>query len=337
MARQSIYFDPSTFGWVAHPAGHRWVTSAQAAAGADAAPSSVLAAVVSADATGLTARRYFPLSEEPALFRAFAAVDPTPDGVLEFVDHYGSLTGALAAQAFTDPSQPGLLLAPTRDTYASCREQALAMRRAVALWDLCQRRDVCGLARHVRWTEDAGGEAAIHYDSHPDFRPGQTLAAPGERTQAVIASPQVRPELLAQVSAGDVTLAASLYITQVINEHMKGWVTPRMAWDPKRLRTALQLFPDSLLGALWLQLAEAVGGDKAFRSCKECGRWFELTPQGARKSKFFCSNACRSKAYRDRQGHARQRRAEGASLKEIAAELDSDVATVRKWVARGRG
>ena len=32
-----------------------------------------------------------------------------------------------------------------------------------------------------------------------------------------------------------------------------------------------------LLGAFWLQLADAITGNKKYRSCLECGRWFEIS------------------------------------------------------------
>src|SRR5262245_52411566 len=36
-------------------------------------------------------RWYHPLDEEPALFRTFADIDPTPDGCLHFANKYGLL------------------------------------------------------------------------------------------------------------------------------------------------------------------------------------------------------------------------------------------------------
>ena len=36
-------------------------------------------------------RPYHPLRKEPALFRTFAAVPPTPEGILAFADQFGNL------------------------------------------------------------------------------------------------------------------------------------------------------------------------------------------------------------------------------------------------------
>jgi hypothetical protein len=87
-----------------------------------------------------------------------------------------------------------------------------------------------------------------------------------------------------------------------------------------------------LLSAVWLQFATAVNENVGHGRCRECGKWFVVAPNAARSSRRFCSTACRSKAYRERQDRARQMHAAKKSFAEIAAELDSDVATVRKWI-----
>lgn len=92
------------------------------------------------------------------------------------------------------------------------------------------------------------------------------------------------------------------------------------------------LDPSTLLAAIWLQFALAVSGNRAYQNCKECGRWFEVSPEKARKSKLFCSQACRSKAYRERQSLARQMHQAGKTFEAIAQELGSDADTVKNWV-----
>jgi hypothetical protein len=98
----------------------------------------------------------------------------------------------------------------------------------------------------------------------------------------------------------------------------------------------LQVIPKSLLGALWLQFALAVGGNKKYRACGTCGQWFELSPDIARTTKHFCSDACRSRAYRGRKERAQLLAAEGKSLKDIAEQLESEVKTVKGWLKQGR-
>jgi hypothetical protein len=89
---------------------------------------------------------------------------------------------------------------------------------------------------------------------------------------------------------------------------------------------------------MWLQFAQAIGGDRKYRACKECGKWFEVSTSdtGFRINRLFCSDACESKDYRDRKARAGALKAEGRSNKDIAKELDTDVETIQKWVGADR-
>jgi hypothetical protein len=109
---------------------------------------------------------------------------------------------------------------------------------------------------------------------------------------------------------------------------------PELSWD--RTHTALQetlrIVPQSLVSALWIQLAKAIEGDRKYRECDVCGTWFEVSGD-RRADARFCSNACRFKAYRQRQDEARRLSAEGRSPKQIAKQLGSDVKTVNGWIS----
>src|SRR5262249_32215996 len=98
----------------------------------------------------------------------------------------------------------------------------------------------------------------------------------------------------------------------------------------------LRFTPAALLDALWLQFACAIDGNKDYRQCQECKRWFELSPGIARADRLFCSNACRTRAYRQRIAHARQRYKTGASIADIAREFETDCDTVQGWVTTSR-
>jgi hypothetical protein len=121
-------------------------------------------------------------------------------------------------------------------------------------------------------------------------------------------------------------------LPELIDNALLGRIIPRFAPDPHTCKLAMQIVPQSLIGALWLQLAGAIGTGTQFRRCDRCGAWFEVSGRVDRK---LCSGACRSASYRGRQEQARQLAAEGKGFREIARELGSNAATVRKWV-RGR-
>jgi hypothetical protein len=59
----------------------------------------------------------------------------------------------------------------------------------------------------------------------------------------------------------------------------------------------LYVTPNHLYAALWLQLALAVDGRKAYKQCPKCQNWFEIGKWGSRADKKFCSNKCRQAAY----------------------------------------
>lgn len=111
----------------------------------------------------------------------------------------------------------------------------------------------------------------------------------------------------------------------------------RVAFE-KRDRTpggwAMHTYPTNLLAALWLQLGRAVIEDKQFASCRTCGRWFEVAPPVTRKSRNFCRESCRSRAYRSRIAEAHRMRQAGKSIREIADALESSVPTVEGWLKK---
>ena len=61
---------------------------------------------------------------------------------------------------------------------------------------------------------------------------------------------------------------------------------------------------------------------------------FEVGASTRRGDAKYCQNACKSKAYRGRRERARTLRTQGASLRAIARELNTDTKTVKKWVTQ---
>jgi hypothetical protein len=207
------------------------------------------------------------------------------------------------------------------------------MRALLALWEMIQSRDTRALSKHIRWGKDKHGVEALRYNSHPDRQPGGRPAPPDERLAQVIDSGALPDPKARKLEGDDLIAVARSYMQSVINGHLKEEVSGMLHSEGPRDRLALHLVPTSLSGALWLQFASAIGGDKAYRCCSECQTWFEVSPGVARRDRRVCSDACRTRAWRARQEQARRLRAAGKSLKEIARALHSDVGTVKSWVA----
>lgn len=87
-----------------------------------------------------------------------------------------------------------------------------------------------------------------------------------------------------------------------INARLEVLVRPRLLRDADASdQLRFHLVPRTLLGAIWLQLARAIDGDKQFPACDECGRPFEVSRErhiGKKKSAKFCSGACRQRHWR---------------------------------------
>jgi hypothetical protein len=94
----------------------------------------------------------------------------------------------------------------------------------------------------------------------------------------------------------------------------------------------LQLVPRDLLAFCWLQFAHAVEGDKAYRQCERCRRWFESGGRAARSDKRFCSPTCKSAAHQKKQTLARRLRREGKTLRDIAAQINVKQKVLKGWI-----
>ncbi len=211
--------------------------------------------------------------------------------------------------------------------------QISATRQAAELWQLCQTGDAAALAGRIFWEKDADGRDEVYYRSHPGREAGAVTATGHVAANELIASATFHPERLARFTPGDFFAPALAYVQEAVNVRLGRLVAPRLVLDDRRGGLALRLAPQTLLGAIWLQFAQAVHGGKAFRRCGQCGAWFELSPQTARTNRLFCGGACRSKAHRGRRERACELHRQGKSVKEIARELDSDAASVKRWVA----
>jgi hypothetical protein len=236
-------------------------------------------------------REYEVFSDETGLFRTLAATEPTPDGIRAFARRYGLLGEApwqiiLSTRGLTGgaPLKEGL-----GEPLLSWKRAISQMHAAVSIWDMARSEDVEGLRRRLRWSNDS-----ISYDTDPD---NEMLAERGWF------SPSDSSAFLEHVQRGNLTGPALYLVEKLVNDHLKDRTSARLQWEAELGRPRLHLVPGNLLGALWLQFAQAVHSEKAYRVCPQCGKWFEAQRDAwhARSDRRFCSQACRSKAYRTRK------------------------------------
>jgi len=252
------------------------------------------------------------LRECRGLFQSFATVKPTLEGILAFASNYGNLKDHCGLQEWLTEIE--------------------AMRQAVSVWKYLNKFDEekVTLRRHFQWKKGYRDEMLVVYDSHPE--------SPEFHPVHVIASETSADGLWEELKNNNVFVAASCYLMQAINKHMNANAISVLVWS-KETKTLNRVFvPKNLLGALWLQFEDAVTGNRKYRECLECHQWFPVSRDAGRSDKTYCGNACRSKAYRQRQGRAREMwgGGKGNSIKEIAEQLDVNERTVQGWVSQQR-
>jgi hypothetical protein len=313
--------------------------------------------------TGLSAGSYEfeSYSPQPNLFLLFADTRDTRDAIKGFADQFGLLglnqaDGAVMLAmrpSYRNPRKGAICMG---ELFSAWRREAREMRQAVGLWSAlreAQSGDKAKLSLHIGWRRDD----FVYYDSHLDLplpREARLLGIPGRyqgrfagsraedlRTLAVIASKEHNPEWLRFFHAADCVRPAQYYLQKIVNERLKTHVSPQLLWNLKGGRPdKLGLFfvPQSLLGLMWLQLAEAINGNRTYRQCSACKTWMVISPEsvGKRSSRLTCSDACRMKVYYGRMVKARHLARQGLSAPEIARKLGTTSDTVHGWMRKSK-
>ncbi len=300
---------------------------------------------------GSFATRYPPL-DDSGLFRAFAETEANDVAILRFADRYG----LLGLDRHSVPMMQEIHGVPIGSTAGgeALSEWAKEISRisaAVKLWDLVRQKSFdVGLGNAAMKSAFAevkkDGEPTLgDILSRGTFRDPGEAGPPDDFDDYEEPDPSVESEwkrlgeefptyaFLKQGTSMVSIRTASLHIIQrLVNASMRRRISMELSWDQHHTRLDLQYLPTTLLAAIWLQFARAVDGDRDYRQCRECARWYEVSPEVARTNRRFCSDACRAKHYRSRKAAARQLHADGHALPQIAERFGTDVATVRGWV-----
>ena len=331
-----------TFGWRVPDAGYRWSD-----VGATSSAGQPVRALVEQGEPALSHHRlYDPLGDRPALFREFAQVPPTEQGILDFANKWGALGEADRIIGDTP------LASRPAELFTAWVRSISEMRCAVWIWFRLTSKteaDQHQLLKHVLWITDEENITRVVFDSHPHLPPGKVMGDDGYlRVVGVIASDEFGSEGLAQFQRGEVSQPARVFLSRLVNAALCGRVSPQTIPDemspriePGKLPVlfSLRLVPSKLYAALWLQLAQAMTSYKEQRECLGCKEWFEVKKKGphARSDRLYCSDACRKRVYRERREVRKQLHADGKKVKEIAQEIGAEVDQVKSWIANRKG
>jgi len=236
------------------------------------------------------ARAYEPLREFPALFREFAELRSEAD-FLAFAHKYGALRDVANGP---------------RSSLALWLYESQTMRAAVRLFESLETGNVEEVLSETVWTDETYGtneerflfpelrreiEGADRFDDDSPFQAFQDADYGGQAALPVTSSARH----IAQT-------ALALGIKTALLQH---GVTPSVVPDGSPFRSGLRLsfnVPD-LAGAMWLQLALAVDGNRKYQKCEVCETWQDVTDW--REDRVVCSDKCRAaKSYRLRKGAA---------------------------------
>jgi hypothetical protein len=293
--------DVINFTWIVPKDGYRWIQAEVHKRGPGRAsfldrqqPKSGSQWVLTDDlAEGLSyeAKEYAPLETFAGLYRDFADLQGADrDSILLFANVYGMLGVGQFADA--PVSHDGKTVARTPvEPWASWKKEIKEMRRAVSVWDMVTAKDSDGLSERILWKP---GREMWCYESDP-----------AESDYWVMIEPVGN-----LFTPGNVLVPAAFLVQRWINQKLRGVTSPQVLYDPKRGRRVLHIVPQTLLGAMWLQFAQTIDGNRQFRGCKECSRWIEISTDdnGYRINRQFCSDACKSKDYRKRKAASLQPR-----------------------------
>lgn len=236
-----------------------------------------------------TFRRYNPFTGHPALFRAFADLEPTEEAYAAFASRYGRLGIRTVVR----------------------RNGALVFGEPLAIWR----------AEHAELRAVSHVLAAIQSGDAELLKACFSIDDEGVRYARVDADPAIAPPARSTVrrdwlwdwagraeSPDEAVLRlARGWVHEQINDALAGrrldgepMTSARLAFTASAGRMTIEVTPRSLLGALWLQCARVLTVNPTFRTCAHCGRLFEVAPGVRRRHARYCADRCKVAAHRAR-------------------------------------
>ena len=267
------------------------------------------------------AQRYDPLEDEPVLYRGFADLAGHLDEarVLAFANKHGWLGLSNTLFEIRQGRRVGLPVAAER--IEDWQSEAAELLSCVDAWDASTASDRDALGTFVvtklvnkRWRAYwTGGHLVRPRDVNPalpelsgaiEIRLIERMHPPLDHFFP-FGFPNALP-----ASTGDLRRLAMLQVAQIVSGKLLVEPTQtarRVRFDADDDRPELVDEPRSLIGAMWLQLARSIDGDRRYRRCEACNRWFEVglrrNYSGAardvrRRQTKTCSTGCRKEKSR---------------------------------------
>lgn len=209
---------------------------------------------------------------EPGLYREFAAIQPTRDGIRQFAEKYGDIFDRW--DTMYTPVRGGLRGGTSLERWKAKIEDA---RSLVEIWDKIQNEK-----RHPELEKII--VRTVNEISYVRGGTNHTLARIGE------------PSLF---DPRDVVSFALCALQWEVNRRLADTetpclVVPRLAWTPDaRPHQRIIFQPSNLLAEMWVRFAQTIAGEFRLVQCAVCPRYFQVGPGGKRQHTTTCSDKCR--------------------------------------------
>lgn len=258
------------------------------------------------------------LVDSPALFRELADLEASEDSIRAFAEEHGWL-------GIEDDFRQGYLVTKG-ESYDAWSKEIGDLRHAVELLDMLRKGNAQALHE---WAVVESGWPSL---SRPLLGELWENAESPRRTEGLAA------ERCEEIEGGSAEAKARLAIQLLANKrlrkHASAELIDRSDTSAGSLPRGLYLHlaPKDLLGAIWIQFAEALDGESEFRRCAHCKRWFAISPTARQRDSVYCGSPCRMRSYRGRQERARQLHRQGKDVDAIARDLRTTPSRVERWV-----
>ncbi len=270
-----------------------------------------LTAKVTADDT----KSRFPLNETGVLYRRFSKINETTSAeIAAFADTWGLLGGNFSHRfRFLDGGDEEAFDAPelSGEVVDEWAQEIRRMRDAIALWTFARQANADPLTSLVRRT---GNELYISEGNFRDLT-----------DQYASLIPMPLSPISSHSAPGAILRVALLsYLQHIIKETLERHridIIP--AFNDSVTTVVLELKPQNLIAAIWLQFAHAVETEAKFYDCEHCGEPLDR-PRGSRSTtkKDFCNDKCRGDHFwNEKRKEARRLDAAGLPLEQIATQL----------------
>lgn len=284
---------------------------------------------------GMNDERTAPL-KRPLLFRDLAACPTTPAGIRSFADTHGFL-GVWVHLADRPDGGFDNPLGDMGERESEWVYHIARLRAAVGIIDALTDGRTADLSRWVMtdgeaWNDKLRGQPGQpNHTAHSWFIAGRDDR--GYWTEFI----GLRDRIPAEAPGIDRVSAARRLAEVLTNSYLEQHCFPYLQPRPQRSDiSSLKMQPKNLLGACWWQVARLLTGDTSYRPCKVCGRQIELSRdgEGFRADREFCTAACKARDYRGKVRRAKELRAAGKTVRQIARELGTKVEKAEGWLTK---